>query len=177
MALLPPGGGAGAGPSLYMSIVARDRTGDAFKRVENKMDKLAGMSIKTMSKIGSLSMSFATLGRVTGILNEQQARAIGIFGTVIRIFTTGYYVAKTIATAVTCAHNAALTWEVALMTLGVGVAIAAAAAIAILAMQTNNAADAQKNYNVELERGTNLQRRRTANQRLIRRGEYEEVLD
>jgi hypothetical protein len=101
---------------------------------------------------------------------------IGVFGTVIRIFTTGYYVAKTIATAVTWAHNAALTWEVALLTLGVGVAIAAAAAIAVLAMQTQNAAEAQKNYNVELERGTEAERRRTANRSLVRRGIESEIV-
>jgi len=169
-------GAGGQGPSLWMSIYARDRTGTAFESVTNKMDRLTSMSITAMGKIGTLSMSFATLGRVTGILNAEQARMIGIFGTVIRVFTTTYYVAKTIATAVTWAHNAALTWEVALLTLGVGVAIAAAAAIAILAMQTNKAAESQRSYNTELERGTNLQRRRTANQRLIRRGEYEEVI-
>jgi hypothetical protein len=101
---------------------------------------------------------------------------IGVFGTVIRIFTTGYYVAKTIATAVTWAHNAALTWEVALLTLGVGVAIAAAAAIAVLAIQTQHAADAQKNYNVELEKGIATEKRRSANRSLVRRGlEYEVI--
>jgi hypothetical protein len=102
-------GGGGGGPTLYMSIAARDRTGDTFERVNNKVDKLANMAVRSMSKIGSLAMSFATLGRVTGMLSDEQARMIGVFGTVIRIFTTGYYVAKTIATAVTWAHNAALT--------------------------------------------------------------------
>ena len=170
-------GGGGGGPTLWMSIAARDRTGPAFESVKNKMSKVSTMAVTSMGKIASLSMSFATLGRVTNMLSNEQAKMIGVFGTVIRIFTTGYYVAKTIATAVTWAHNTALTWEVALLTLGVGVAIAAAAAIAILAVQTGNAAEAQRTYNVELERGTNIQRRRTANQRLIRRGEYEEVLD
>jgi len=170
-------GGGGGGPALWMSIYARDRTGPAFDSVKDKMSRVSSMAVTAMGKIGSLSMSFATLGRVTGLLNEEQARMIGIFGTVIRIFTTGYYVAKTIATAVTWAHNAALTWEVALLTLGVGVAIAAAAAIAILATQTKSAAEAQHQYNNELERGTDIQRRRTANQRLVRRGEFEEVID
>jgi len=171
------GGGGGGGPTLWMAIAARDRTGDTFDRVSNKVNKLQTMSVRAMGKIGSLAMSFATLGRVTGLLNEEQARTIGLMGTVIRIFTTGYYVAKTIATAVTWAHNAALTWEVALMTLGIGVAIAAAAAIAVLAMQTQKAADAQGSYNAELEKGTKMEQRRAANQRLVRRGEFEEVID
>jgi len=175
MALVSPVGGGG-GPTLWMSVAARDRTGRTFERVENKISKLGSMALSTMNKIGSLAMSFAILGRVTGMLTDQQARMIGVFGMVIRIFTTGYYVAKTIATAVTWAHNAALTWEVALLTLGVGVAIAAAAAIAILAMQTQNAADAQRNYNTELIKGTQAQQRRTANRSLVRRGlEYEIV--
>lgn len=176
MALVGGLGGGGGGPTLYMNIAARDRTGDTFERVHNKIDKLSSMAVRSMSKIGSLAMSFATLGRVTGMLTDEQARMIGTFGTIIRIFTTGYYVAKTIATAVTWAHNAALTWEVALMTLGIGVAIAAAAAIAILAVQTQQAADAQKAYNVELEKGVNAERRRSANRSLVRRGlEYEIV--
>jgi len=169
-------GMAGAGPTLWMSVRARDRTADTFERVQSKISKLGSMAIQSMNKIGSLAMSFATLGRVTGMLTDEQARMIGVFGTVIRIFTTGYYVAKTIATAVTWAHNAALTWEVALMTLGVGVAIAAAAAVAVLAMQTRDAADAQRSYNTEMEKGTQLERRRTANKNLVRRGEFEEVI-
>jgi hypothetical protein len=159
-----------------MSIAARDMTGNAFDQVEGKMDKLAMTSVRAVDKIGMLAMQFATFGRITGLLNDEQAKMIGIFGAVINVLTTGYYVAKMIATAITWAHNVALTWEVALMTLGIGVAIAAAAAIAILASQTQSAAVAQKNYNVELEKGTTLQERRTASQRLVRRGEYEEVL-
>lgn len=160
-----------------MAIQARDRTGPAFDSVKNKMETVGNMAVTSMGKIASLSMSFATLGSVTGLLTNEQAKMIGVFGTVIRVFTTGYYVAKTVATAVTWAHNTALTWEVALLTLGVGVAIAAAAAIAILAMQTQNATEKQRAYNIELDKGTLAQRRRTANQRLIRRGEYEEVLE
>lgn len=176
MALLPPGGGEGGGPTLWMTMAAKDRTGETFQRVENKIGRLQTMAAQAMGRIGSLAMSFATLGRVTGLLSDEQARMIGVFGTVIRIFTTGYYVAKTIATAVTWAHNAALTWEVALLTLGVGVAIAAAAAIAVLAMQTRDAASAQREYNIELERGTQAEQRRTASRSLVRRGEYEEVI-
>jgi len=174
MAAVAPGGMGG--PTLWMAIKARDRTGDTFERVQNKISKLGNMAIQGMNKIGSLAMSFATLGRVTGILSNEQAKMIGIFGTVIRIFTTGYYVAKTIATAVTWAHNTALTWEVALMTLGVGVAIAAAAAIAVLATQTRDAADAQRSYNEELHRGVQMEKRRTATRNLVRRGEFEEVV-
>jgi len=174
MAVVAPGGMGG--PTLWMAIKARDQTGDTFKRVENKIGRIANMAVQSMNRIGSLAMSFATLGRVTGMLTDEQARMIGVFGTVIRIFTTGYYVAKTVATAVTWAHNTALTWEVALMTLGVGVAIAAAAAIAVLAMQTREAAGAQRSYNTELEKGTRLQQRRTANRNLVRRGEFEEVI-
>jgi len=44
-------------------------------------------------------------------------------------------------------------------------------------MQTRGATESQRAYNVELERGIDAQRRRTANQRLVRRGEFEEVLD
>lgn len=167
---------AGGGPSLYMSVVARDRTANTFESVKGKIDSLANMAVRGMSKIGSLAMSFATLGRVTGLVTNEQARMIGVFGTIIRIFTTGYYVAKTIATAVTWAHNAALTWEVALLTLGVGVAIAAAAAIAVLAVQTQQAAEAQRTYNMELEKGIATEKRRTASKSLVRRGlEYEVV--
>jgi len=174
MAAMAPGGMGG--PTLWMAIKARDQTGEAFDRVHNKIGRLSNMAVSSMNKIGSLAMSFATLGRVTGMLTNEQAKMVGVFGTVIRIFTTGYYVAKTIATAVTWAHNTALTWEVALMTLGVGVAIAAAAAIAVLATQTRNAADAQRSYNLELERGAQAERRRTANRNLVRRGEFEEVI-
>ena len=175
MAML--GGGGGEGATLWMAIRARDRTGETFDRVHSKLNQLQNMTVRTMNRVGSLAMSFATLGRVTGILNEEQAKTIGIFGTIIHIFSTGYYVAKTIATAVTWAHNTALTWEVSLMTLGVGTAIAAAAAIAILAVQTSKAADAQKEYNTQLEEGINAEQRRTADQRLIRRGENLEVVD
>jgi type II secretory pathway pseudopilin PulG len=63
------------------------------------------------------------------------------------------------------------------MSLGIGVAIAAAAAIAVLAMQTQSAAESQKTYNEELTKGLAIERRRQANQRLVRRGEYEEVID
>lgn len=170
------GGGEGSA-TLWLAIRARDRTGETFGRVNNSINAVGTMCARTMGKIGSLAMSFATLGRVTGILNDEQARAIGIFGTVIHIFSTGYYVAKLLATAVTWAHTHALTWEVAMMTMGVGVAIAAAAAIAILASQTSTAAENQKSYNTELEKGVELEKRRTANQRLVRRGEYEEVID
>jgi len=169
-------GGAGQGPSLWMAIQARDRTGPAFDSVKRKMDKLSSVALSTMGKIGALSMSFATLGRVTGLLNDQQARAIGIFGTVISVMTTVASVVK-VLTAIEWAHVAALTWKVALMTLGIGVAIAAAAAIAVLATQTQNATEKQRAYNIELDKGAIAQRRRTANQRLVRRGEFEEVLD
>lgn len=177
MAMLGAGSGSLAGQTLYMSIVARDRTGPAFDRVNSSLSKIGDMTARTMSRVGSLSMSFATLGRVTGMMTDEQARAIGIFGTVINIFGTAYYAAKTIATAVTWAHNAALTWEVALLTLGVGVAIAAASAMAVLALQTNKAAEAQANYNNELEKGTTLQRRRGANQKIVSRAGYTEILD
>jgi hypothetical protein len=160
-----------------MAIRARDQTGDSFDRVTSKIDRLQSMAVRSMTKIGSLAMGFATLGRVTGLLNEEQARAIGLFGTVMHVLSTGYYVAKTIATGATWAHNTALTWEVSLMTLGVGAAIAAAAAIALLSMQTQKAADSQKNYNEQLEYGLTIERRRQASQRLVRRGEFEEVIE
>jgi len=171
------GGGGEGGATLWMAIRARDRTGETFNRVNTGLDRLQNMTVRAMNKIGSLTMGFATLGRVTGMLNDEQARAIGIFGTIIHLFSTGYYVAKTIATAVTWAHTHALTWEVSLMSLGIGVAIAAAAAIAVLAMQTQSAAESQKTYNEELTKGLAIERRRQANQRLVRRGEYEEVID
>lgn len=170
------GGGGGQGPSLWMAIQARDRTGPAFDSVKKNMDKLSAVALSTMSKIGTLSMSFATLGRITGLLNNQQARALGVFGTLISVMTTVASVVKAL-TAIDWAHVTVLTWKVALMTIGIGVAIAAAAAIAVLSTQTQNATESQRAYNIELERGTAAQRRRTANQRLVRRGEFEEVLD
>lgn len=169
--------GGGGGPTLWMVIRARDQTGTTFERVNTNIDRLGTTMARALGRAGSLAMGFATLGRVTGMLNDEQARMIGIVGTVIHLFSTGYYVAKAAATAITWAHNAALTWEVALLTLGVGVAIAAAAAISVLAMQTNKAAESQKNYNTELEKSTTLEQRRTANRQLVRRGITEEVLD
>ena len=174
MAML--GAGGGQGPSLYMAIQARDRTGPAFNSVKKKMDNLSAVALTTMSKIGALSMSVATLGRVTGMLSNEQARVIGIFGTVISVMTTMASVVKML-TAIDWAHVTALVWKHSLLTLGIGVAIAAAAAMAVLAMQTRNAADSQSAYNTELERGLNAERRRTANRKFIRRGMYEEALD
>jgi len=168
--------GGESGPTLWMSIAAKDRTAEAFDSVNRRVGNIGTTMARCMTRVGSLAMSFATLGRVTGILNEQQARAIGIFGTIIHVLSTGYYVAKTIATAVTWAHNTALTWEVALLTLGVGVAIAAAAAIAILASQTQAAAESQKEYNAELDKGIGLEKRRQADKSIVRRGGYEEVI-
>ena len=176
MAMMGGLGGEGSS-TLWLSIKAKDRTQESFSRVYSSMDRLQMMAVRSMGRIGSLAMSFATLGKVTGLLNDEQAKAIGIFGTIIHIFSTGYYAAKTLATAVTWAHNHALTWEVSLMTLGVGVAIAAAAAIAILATQTQSAAESQKTYNAELEKGVELEKRRTASQRLVRRGSYEEIIE
>jgi len=170
------GGGGESGPTLWMSIAARDRTAEAFDSVNRRVGNVGMTMARCMTRVGSLAMSFATLGRVTGILNEEQARAIGIFGTIIHIFSTGYYVAKSIATAVTWAHNVALTWEVALLTLGIGVAIAAAAAIAILAMQTRSAAESQAAYNDELDKGISLEKRRQADKSVVRRGIFEEVV-
>lgn len=174
MAML--GAGAGQGQTLWMAINARDRTGAAFESVKSKMDKLSSVAITTMGKIGSLSMSFATLGRVTGLLNNEQAKAIGVFGTVMSVMATLATVIQTL-TSIKWGQVAAETWYLSLATIGVGVAIAAAAAMAILAMQTQNATESQRAYNTELERGIDAQRRRTANQRLVRRGELEEVLD
>lgn len=170
------GGAGGGGPSLYMSIYAKDRTGEAFERVTSKMNKLSSVAISTMHRVGSLSMSFATLGRVTGMLNDEQARAIGVFGLVINVIATVATVTKAL-TSITWAQVAAETWKVSLMTLGVGVAIAAAAAVAVLSMQTQKAADSQKSYNTELEKGINIQKRRAASQNLVRRGQYEEFVD
>jgi len=168
-------GTAGGGPTLWMTIAARDRTSAGFNSAKSNMNKLAGAAVSTMSKIGTLTTSFATLGRVTGMLNDQQARAIGVFGTVMSVFATLGSVIRTL-TAIDWAHNVALTWKLSLMTVGIGVAIAAAAAMAVLAMQTEQATVAQRDYNTEVEKGTNAQRRRTANQSIVRRGGYEEVV-
>ena len=167
--------GGGQGPTLWMVVSARDNTKEAFDRVSANMDKLANTALSTMSRIGGLSTSFATLGSVTGMLSDEQARAIGVFGTVISVISTVASVTKAL-TAIEWGLVAAETWKLSLMTLGVGVAIAAAAAIAVLSMQTQKAADSQRNYNVELEKGTRLQRRGSS-QKIIRRGGFEEVLD
>lgn len=192
--------GGGQGPTLYMTISAKDNTkealdratanvnvyannvdiamervGGSVDRVTTNFDKLGSVALSTMGRVGSLATSFATLGSVTGLLTNEQSRAIGVFGTAISVMTTVASVVKAL-TAIEWAHVAALTWKVALMTLGVGVAIAAAAALAVLAMQTQKAADSQKNYNTELEKGNRLQRR-GANQRIVSRSGYVEIID
>jgi len=169
------GMGGGQGPTLYMTVAARDNTKETFDRVSSNMDKLTNTAMRLTSRMGSISTSFATLGRLTGMLNDEQARAIGIFGTAINIMASLGMAIKAL-TAIDWALVAAETWKLSLMTLGIGVAVAAAAAIAVLAMQTQKAADSQKNYNTELEKGTRLQRRGT-NQKIVSRSGYTEILD
>jgi len=190
----------GGGPTLYMTVAAKDKTKEVLDRVKSNINVFANnvyvsmerasegidkttqtfnrltiTALTTMNRIGSVATSFATLGRITGMLTDEQARAIGVFGVAINIFASVATAVKAL-TAIEWAHVAALTWKVSLMTLGIGVAIAAAAAIAVLAMQTNKAADAQKNYNVQLEKGTKLQRRETS-QKIVGRSGYVEILD
>ena len=167
--------GGGTGPTLYMSIEARDKTGDAFERVHNKVDKLSSMAIRTGRQIGSLAMRFATLASVTGLLSTEQAKVIGIIGTVISTFTTLASVVRTL-TAIDWAHVVALVWKYSLMTMGIGVVIAAAAAMAVLAMTTQQATEAQKGYNTELAKGVDVEQRRTANRSLVRRGLESELV-
>ncbi len=168
--------GGTQGPTLYMSIYARDRTQEAFTKVNNSMNKLTTTAISTMRRVGGLAVSFATLGRVTGLLNDEQAKAVGVFGLVISVIANVAAVTKAL-TGITWAQVAAETWKLSLMTLGVGVAIAAAAAIAVLSMQTQKAADSQKAYNSELEKGLTIEQRRTASQSMVRRGNYTEFID
>lgn len=169
------GGQAGGGPTLWMSIDARDKTQKAFNSAKSGMEKLSTVALSTMRNVGSLSMQFATLGRVTGMLSDEQAKLIGVFGMVMSVVATVATVVKAL-TAIEWAHVAAITWKVALMTLGIGVAIAAAVAIAMLAMQTDKATEAQKGYNTELERGVTAERRRTANKQWVRRGGVDEII-
>jgi len=173
MAYTVTGGGA---PVLYMAIRAKDETRGAFQSVSARAQKLGTTAITTARRIGTLAMRFATLGRVTGLLNDEQARAIGIFGTVISTMMMVADIVK-ILTAIDWAHVTALTWKVSLMTLGIGVAVAAAAAFAVLSMQTKNAASAQREYNEELEVGVRAQDRYASRQQsMVRRGMHEEVL-
>jgi len=174
MAFFPGMGGA---PVLMMAIRAKDETGGAFKSVRKKTVNLGATVARAAGSVGTLMTQFATLGRITGLLSNQQARLLGLIGTLAHALATTYYVAKSIATAITWAHNVALTWEVALMTLGVGVAIAAGAAIAILATQTREATDAQVGYNRALDEGLQTQERYASRRKhMVRRGQETEVL-
>ena len=175
MALLG-GSGGGSGVTLWMTVSAKDNTKEAFDRASANMDKLANVALRTTSRIGSVATSFATLGRITGMLNDEQARAIGVFGVAINIMSSVGMAVKALTT-IEWGFVAAKTWSVSSTTLGIGVAIAAAAAISVLAMQTNKAAEAQGNYNQELEKGTSLQRRRGTDQRIVSRSGYTEILD
>lgn len=168
--------GGGNGPTLWMTVAAKDNTKEAFDRASANMDKLANTALRTTARMGSIATSFATLGRLTGMLSDEQARAIGVFGTAINIMSSVGMAVKALTT-IEWGLVAAETWKLSLMTLGIGVAIAAAAAISVLAMQTNKAADAQRSYNSELEKGTNLQRRRGTSQKIVARSGYEEILD
>jgi len=170
------GGVGGAAPVLYMAVRARDETKDTFDRVGKKASKLSATMMTTARRVGALAMRFATLGRITGLLSDEQARFIGIIGTVISVATMMSEVVK-VATAVDWAHVTALIWKHSLLTLGIGVAIAAAAALAILATATQSAATAQRNYNRELDAGAMAQDRYASRQSgMVRRGEFEEVL-
>jgi len=80
--------GGNQGPTLYMIVTARDNTKETFDRVSSNMDKLTNTAMRLTSRMGSISTSFATLGRLTGMLNDEQARAIGIFGTAINIMAS-----------------------------------------------------------------------------------------
>jgi hypothetical protein len=218
--------GGNSGPTLYMTVAAKDNTKEALDRASSniniyannvsvamqranvaigntseklngistasgnvsenvsrdvdkaskELEKLGTTSLTTMNRVGSLAMRLGTLGAVTGLLSNEQAKAIGVFGTAMSTMATMASVVKAL-TAIEWAHVAALTWKVSLMTLGIGVAIAAAAAMAVLAMQTQKAADSQKSYNTELEKGSNLQSRRTSNQKIVSRSGYTEIID
>ena len=167
--------GGGTGPTLWMTVAAKDNTKEAFDRVSANMDRLANTALRTTSRIGSVATSFATLGSVTGMLTDEQARGIGVFGTAMQVMGTVGTVVKTLTT-IEWGLVAAETWKVSMMTMGIGVAVAAAAAMAVMAMQTNKAAESQKNYNTELEKGTRLQRRGTS-QKIVSRSGYTEILD
>jgi len=167
-------GMAGAGPTLWVSVRARDRTKEVFDKVSRNIDRMSMTALQAVGRIGSLTMSFATLYRMTGSLNDEQAKVIGIFGMMMGIIPSIVSITN-LLTKSTGSYVTILTWKVSLETLGIGVAIAAASAMAILAMQTTKATDAQKDYNKELERGTITQRRVTAHKRTVFRGGYAEA--
>jgi len=85
----------------------------------------------------------------------------------------GYIASTGTATAVTWAFNAALAAKIVLLTLGVGAVIVAAAAMASLAMQTQAASGALRDYNsalAETPRYTRSIRRAGEEEELRRRG-------
>jgi hypothetical protein len=131
----------------------------------------------------SLALDIANLGAATGLLTNEQVKAVSVFFTVVRVVESmkvvlgaaslanmAHAASSHIAAAATWVLNASLAMKISLLTLGVGLIAVTAGYMAWLASTTRDAAAAQSEYNEQIARSPRGIRRLGEEQSLISRG-------
>lgn len=148
---------------MVVTVRAVNRASHEFSRIsadavtiEARIRSVAA----TVAGLGAGGVAVAHLAHQFGILNDQQTRVVSSVMSVVTV--TGaflrtswgmtiaqkiYAIATGVATGATWAFNAALAAKIVLLTLGVGTIVVVAAAMAALAMQTQAATGAMRDYN------------------------------
>jgi len=148
---------------MVVTVRAVNRASHEFSRISAdavSMEARIRSVAATVAGLGAGGIAVAHLAHQFGILNDQQARAVSsamsvvtVMGMFLRtswgmaIAQKIYAIATGVATGATWAFNAALAAKIVLLTLGVGAVVVAAATMAALAMQTQAAAGAMREYN------------------------------
>jgi hypothetical protein len=131
----------------------------------------------------SLALDVANLGAATGLLSNEQVKAVSVFFTVIRVVESMKVVlggaslanmvhatSSHIAAAATWVLNASLAMKISLLTLGIGLIAVTAGYMAWLASTTRDAASAQAQYNEQVARSPRAIRRAGEEESLRNRG-------
>jgi len=148
---------------MVVTVRAVNRASHEFSRISAdavSMEARIRSVASTVAGLGAGGVAVAHLAHQFGILNDQQAKTVSsamsvvtVIGMFLRtswgmaIAQKIYAIATGVATGATWAFNAALAAKIVLLTLGVGAVVVAAAAMASLAMQTQAAAGAMRDYN------------------------------
>jgi len=148
---------------MVVTVRAVNRASHEFSRISAdavSMEARIRSIAATIAGLGAGGIAVAHLAHQFGILNDQQARVVSsamsvvtVMGMFLRtswgmaIAQKIYAIVTGVATGATWAFNAALAAKIVLLTLGVGAIVVAAAAMAALAMQTQAAAGAMREYN------------------------------
>lgn len=159
---------------MVVTVRAVNRASHEFSRISAdavSMEARIRAVASTVAGLGASGVAVANLAHQFGILSDQQTRMVSsamsvvtVIGMFLRtswgmaIAQKIYAIATGVATGATWAFNAALAAKIVLLTLGVGAVVVAAAAMAALAMQTQAAAGAMREYNAMAGEATNRAR-------------------